>query len=277
MLIRRFRLHIVYVLFILFIGVVAVIGAIGLGRFYLRIVKEGTVPKYTKVTTDISKSVAAEGKYKYLQLYPIPVYFLQVGVYSDTAGAQEAAEPLTEAGYAPYITQMAPYKIWIGIFQNRSDSEIIKQHLKDKGFGGFTGSIVVNGANLKYEAGRETFIKGITPLLEANSSWLKVNLQLFHVDQSESINWQDFEEQVSVAAEVYKEVGRLNGEFSSNNVDINRGFEELRKTMEEYHRQLAVLLKEKDQTNYQILQCRLLQFIDKYQQVWQQIDNISKT
>lgn len=277
MIIRRFRLHIVNVLFILFIGFVAVFGAIGLGRFYLRIVKEGSVPKYTKVTTDISKSVAAEGKYKYFQLNPIPVYFLQVGVYSDTAGAQEAAEPLMEAGYAPYITQMAPYKIWIGIYQNRSDLEIIKQQLKDKGFGGFTGSIVVNGADLKYAAGREIFIKEITPLLEAYSSWLKENLQLFHVDQLERINWQDFEKQVTVAAKVYEEAGRLDGEFSSNNVDINRGFEELRNMMEEYHRQLAVFMKEKDQTNYQKLQCRLLQFIDKYQQVWQQIDNVSKT
>lgn len=277
MIIRRIRLQIGYILCILFIGLIAVAGAVGLGRFYLKIVREGSIPRYTKVTADGAKSVAAGDQYKMVMLTPIPVYFLQAGVYSDVAGARDAAGSLEEAGYTPYITESNPHKIWLGVYLERSDTELVKQQLKDKGVGSFTASIVINGVNLRYGRGSENFVKQITPVLEVYTSWVKENLQVFHSDNVKRLNWPVIEKQAAVAAEVYKEVQQVGSELKSNHEGINRSFAALGAAMEEYHEQFDGFMKKKDQKTYEMMQYRLLRFIDKYQQLWQEIDNVSKT
>ncbi len=274
---RNLKIRLGLWLCILSISALAVGGALYLGKLYLGIIREGGVPKSTKVDANTSKSVVARDEQKTLLLNPIPVYYLQVGVYSDLQGAQEAAVPFQEMGYMPYITQSAPYKIWIGIYQRRGDTEFVKQQLRDKGFGSFTAATVINGSNLRYNKGMEAFMMEIAPVLEVYTVWLKENLALFQADHVDRLNWDIVEKQYPVIEKVYSDIRGLNNEASSNNDAINEKFRSLNDTVGGYQTGLEVLKKQRNQESYSALQYRLLEFIDNYLLLWQRIDNISKT
>lgn len=274
---RFLKTNFLAVLGVLLAAIVALGGAVLLGKFYLALVREGSVPKSTRVLSDPSKSVVAQREQEMVFLTPIPVYFLQAGVYTDLEGAQDAAKPFVDLGYSPYITQASPYKIWIGVYQKRGDTEFTKQQLKDKGYGSFTGSLVVNGSNLRYSKGSEPFIKEITPVLDTYTKWLKECLPLFAADHIDRLNCPLLEQDVPVFEQVYQEIVNPKDDLSTNNQKINEGFENLRLSVEEFHVQLSNLKKNRQQSNYAAIQRQLLEFIDKYQLLWQEIDNISKT
>ncbi len=263
-------------LFILLVSCLAVGISFCLGQLYLSIIKEGTVPRSTKVNTDNSKSVAASDNRRVLFLDPIPVYYLQAGVYSDLQGAQQAAQFLKEMGYHPYVTQSAPYKIWIGVYQKRERTETIKQQLKDKGIGSFSGSAVINGSNLWYGEGNETFINQIAPVLRAYTAWLKENLKIFHADRVEDLQWSVVSSQITVIGKVYEEIQSF-AVVRTNSDTINKRFENLMDTVEGYHAQLDNFQQLRNQENFRLLQYRLLNFVDNYLLLWQEIDNIDKT
>lgn len=261
---------------VLSVTVLALSGAFYLGKLYISIVQEGNVPKSTKVTSDGSKSVVARDDSKLLLLNPVPVYFLQAGVYSDLEGAQQGAAPFAKMGYNPYITETAPYKVWIGVYKNRIDTETVKSVLRDKGFGSFTGSLVVNGENLRYGQGNEEFVHAITPLLENYTNWLKENLELFHADRAEKLNWDIVKRQSAVVETVYGQI-RSETKIKSNNESVNTRIKSLEDTMGGYKEQLEVLQAEKSPESYFSLQVQMLHFIDNYCILLQEIENISKT
>ena len=274
---RNIKLRLGLWLCVIAVSALGIVGAIYLGNIYLEIIKQGGVPKSTKVNNSNSKSVVALEEQKTLLLNPIPVYYLQAGVYSDVPGAQEAAKPLADLGYMPYITQSTPYRIWLGVYQKRGDTEFIKQQLKDKGFGSFTASCVINGSNVRYSKGSELFIKEITPILETYTRWLKESLTLFHADNVARLNWDLIDGQRTVIDKVYKDVSNQNREIKTNNDAINQRFAVLYDTTAGYQNQLDLFCKQRDQKAFQTLQNELLRFVDNYLLLWQEIDNISKT
>lgn len=274
---RRFKPKIGLIVCIIAAAALAAGGAYSLGKLFLVIINQGNVPGGKRVTTDNSKSVVAREEQKLFLLNPVPVYFLQAGVYSTPESAAEAAKQLEKAGYMPYITQSQPHKIWLGIYEQRFGTEVIKQQLRDRGIGSFTASVVVNGANLRYGQGSEGFIKEIAPLLEVYTTWLKDNLPLFHAADAGQLNWNAVEKQESVIEKVYGEIIRLDEGFSTNNEEVNSKFKVLRTTVEEYHRLLDGFLDQRDRAGYFRLQNKLLSFIDSYQEIWKEIDNVSKT
>ncbi len=265
------------VFFVLLGCAAAVGGAVYLGKLYLGIIKEANVPRSTRVNTENSRPVTAQDNQKLLLLNPIPVYYLQAGVYSDLKGAREAVRPIEELGYIPYITRSAPYRIWIGVYQKRNDADTIKGYLRDKGIGSFTGSVVINGSNLKYGKGSEVFIKEISPLLETYTTWLKENLELFNADSVDRLNWSVIEKQSPVIAKVYKDIQGFENETKTNRAELNEKLRNISETVERYNIQLNIFKKQRNQQNYMVLQSKLLEFIDSYLHLWQEIDHISKT
>ncbi|PKM82983.1 MAG: hypothetical protein CVU89_02320 [Firmicutes bacterium HGW-Firmicutes-14] len=274
---RKIRIKVGILICTAAIFAAAVGGAYLLGEFYLDIIKKGYVHQGTRVSSDGTESVVAEEEEKTLFLNPIPVYYLQAGVYSDMAGARQAAKPLEEMGLVPYITNGAPYRIWIGVFQKRSDAEPVKQILREKGISSFTGSVVINGSNLKYSKGREVFIRQVSPVLEAHTNWLKENLDLFHADCAERLNMEVLREKLSVVDSVYKDIESLDRELDTNSGNISRQLEKLRSSVTEFHKQLFVFRDKGDQDSYALLQFKMLAYIDNYLTLWWEIDNISKT
>lgn len=262
---------------IIMVGWLAVIGGIYLGRFCLGVVRQGTVPNSTMVSVKTYEPVTAPGDGKALMLNPIPVYYLQVGVYSDLVGAEEAAKPLRALGYNPYITQNAPFRLWLGVYQKRADTELVKQQLKDKGFGSFTASSVINGANLRYNKSAETFIQGISPVLDEYTVWLKENLVLFGTDSIARLNWEQVDQQLTVLDKVYNELLTSGRELNTNSPQMNRSFTALLSTVEEYQSELQNFRRQKDRQSFDALQYGLLKFIDNYLLLWEEINNISKT
>jgi len=192
-------------------------------------------------------------------------------------GAGKAAKPLKDLGYQPYITRQAPFRIWVGVFRERKDTEQLKQELKDKGFGSFTGSVVINGGNLQYGKGREIFIKEITPLLKAYTTWLKENLILFGSGTPGSLNFSKDGVQPTVLEEVYREVQVLQKEVNSNSETMNKRFANVNKSIGDFNSQFNTFMEEKDYREFVMLQYRLLGFIDNYLLLWQEIDNINKS
>lgn len=262
---------------ILIVCWLAVTGGVYLGRFYLGIIRQGNVPEGTKVNANTSKPVAAPREEKVLQLTTIPVYYLQVGVYTDLQGAEEAAKPLRVLGYNPYITQTAPFRLWLGVYQKRADTEFIKQQLKDKGFGSFTASSVINGSNLRYNKGAEPFIQDISPVLEQYTAWLKENLALFDTDSVERLNWNQIDQQFTVVDKVYNNLVVTRQGLTTNNPKISQGLTLLSDTAGGYQTQLRKFRRDKDQQSFAVLQNTLLRFIDNYLLLWERLDNISKT
>lgn len=262
---------------IVMVGLLAVAGGVCLGRFYLGLIKQGSVPESTKVNAGNSKPVVVPIDEKVFLLNTIPVYFLQVGVYSDLQGAEEAAKPLRVLGYNPYITQTSPLKLWLGVYQKRADTESLKQQLKDKGFSSFTASIVINGSNLRYNKGAETFILGVSPILEQYTVWLKENLALFDTDSVEKLNWNQVNQQLTVIDEVYNDLLTLSRDMTTNNPEINQSLKMLSDTIEGYQAELQQFRLQKNQQSFAALQNCLLRFIDNYQLLWDKLDNTSKT
>lgn len=254
----------------------AVSGAFYLGKLYLGIVREGSMANSKKVFSRNTKSVSAQDTSKLLLLNPVPVYFLQVGVFSDLQGAKTAAKPLAELGYSPYITQSSPHKLWLGVYKNREDTEAEKRLLKDKGFGSFTGALVVNGSNLRYSRGNEAFIKEISPVLDTYTLWLKENLELFHADTVEKLDWNKMEKQETVIDSVYKRV-TYNKKIRTNNGTVNLRLGNIEDNIGGYKQQLEAFNNDKSRGAYCLLQSQLLRVIDNYQLLLQEIDNISKT
>lgn len=251
-------------------------GAFYLGKLYLNIVKEGSTANSKKVFSRSAASVTAQDKSKLLLLNPVPVYFLQVGVFSDLQGAEEAAKPLIEMGYSPYITQSAPHKLWVGVYKNREDTESVKRLLKDKGFGSFTGALVVNGSNLRYGKGNEAFVKEISPVLDTYTLWLKENLEIFHTDTVEKLNWDQIKKQETVIDNVYKNV-TANKTIRTNKETINLRLGYIEDTIGGYKQQLEAFNNGKSREAYCLLQFQLLRVIDNYQLLLQEIDDMSKT
>lgn len=251
-------------------------GAFYLSKLYVGILTKGFVPQAVKVNTDNSKSVVAGEDQETLMLNPVPVFFLQAGVFSDQQGAQTGMKPLTELGYKPYITQSPPHKLWIGIFASRAGTEPIKAKLLDKGIGSFTGSVVVNGSNLRYAKTNEALIKEVSPVLDLYTQWLKENLQIFGGGDVAELDQTLLEKQLTVAGKVYNDISRQQP-LKFNNEDIHNSFNSLRKNVDEYWSQLQVFGKEKKQEQYQALQWKLLEFVDNYMVIIQKIENISKT
>lgn len=251
-------------------------GAFYLGKLYLDIVREGSMANSKKVFSRNTTSVTARDKSKILLLNPVPVYFLQVGVFSDLQGAQAAAEPLIKLGYSPYITQSAPYKLWLGVYKNREDTETDKGLLNDKGFGSFTGALVVNGSNLRYGKGSEAFIKEISPVLDTYTLWLKENLEIFHADTVEKLNWNQIQKQATVIDKVYNKVN-ANRNIRTNSETVNLRLGSIEDNIGGYKQQLEAFNNDKSRETYSLLQSKLLRVIDNYQLLLLEIDNISKT
>lgn len=259
------------------VGLLAIAGGVYLGRFYLEIIRQSSIPESTKVNVDSTKSVVVPSDEKLLLLNTIPVYFLQVGVYTDLQGADEAADPLRVLGYNPYITQTAPFRLWLGVYQKRADTKFIKQQLRDKGFGSFTASIVINGSNLRYNRGMETFILGISPVLEQYTAWLKENLAIFDTDSVDRLNWNQVNQQFTVADKVYNNLLTSSQDLTTNNPEINQSLKMLSDTVEGYQAEMQKFRRQKNQESFAALQGRMLRFIDNYVLLWEKLDNISKT
>lgn len=270
----RFRLGVVMIA--LSLTAFAASGAFYLGKLYLNIVKEGSMANSKKVFSRSTTSVTAQDRSKILLLNPVPVYFLQVGVFSDLQGAQQAAKPLINLGYSPYITQSAPHKLWVGVYKNREDTETEKLLLKEKGFGSFTGALVVNGSNLRYGKGNEAFIKEISPVLDTYTLWLKENLEIFHADTVEKINWDQIKKQETVIDNVYKSV-TSNKSIRTNNETVNLRLGNIEDNIRGYKQLLDAFNNDKSRERHCLLQSHLLRMIDNYQLLLQEIDNISKT
>lgn len=273
---RSIRLKIGLWFCIALVGWLAIAGGIYLGRFYLAIIRESSVPQGTKVNADTSSPVVVPGD-KLLSLNTIPVYYLQVGVYTDLLGAEEAAKPLRDLGYNPYITQTAPYRLWLGVYQKRADTEFIKQQLKDKGFGSFTASVVINGSYLKYHKGAENFMLEISPVLEQYTAWLKENLALFNTDSVERLNWNQVNKQFTIMDTVYNKLLTSSQDLTTNNQEINQSLTMLSDTAGGYQVELQKFRLQKDQQSFEALQNSLLKFVDNYVLLWEKLDNISKT
>lgn len=263
-------------LLVIIITAVAVLGAFYLGRLYIDIVREGSYSGSKRVISNKSKSVVAQDEGKILLLNPVPVYFLQAGVYSDMKGAQDAAKPLSSLGYRLYITQSAPHKIWIGIYKNRSDTETVKRKLMEKGYGSFTGAVVVNGENLRYRKGNEALVKQIAPVLETYTLWLRENLELFHAGSIDRLNNEVFLKQTTVVDTVYKAFD-ANSQIRTNSENVNRRFGSIEVTVRGYKQELEAFKKQKTADRYSLLQSQLLRFIDNYLLLLQEIDNLSQT
>ena len=274
---RNIRMRLGFFACVIFICAISVSGAYYLGKLYLGIIREGAVPKSTRVSSGSYQSTAAPEELKLLSLDPIPVYYLQAGVFSDMEGARVAAEPLEELGYIPYITRSAPYRLWIGVYQKRGDADLVKVQLRDKGIGSFTGSVVINGSNLRYSKGNEAFIKETAPVLETYTTWLKANLALFSADNAGRLDWIEIEKQGSVIDEVYNDIVNTKKDTESNSEELNRMFGAIEDTVGRYKEQLNVFKKQHNTRNFAVLQCRLLEFIDNYQLLRREIDNINKT
>ena len=255
----------------------AITGGVYLGRFYLEIIRQGNVPQGTKVNATTSKPVAVPSDERVLQLNTIPVYYLQVGVYTDLQGAEEAAKPLRDLGYNPYITQTAPFRLWLGVYPKRTDTEFIKQQLRDKGFGSFTASSVINGSNLRYNKGTEPFIQEISPVLEQYTAWMKENLALFDTDSVQRLNWNQVNQQFTVTDKVYDNLVLSSRGLTMNNTEISQGLTLLSDTVGGYQVQLQKFRRDKDQQSFAALQNTLLRFIDNYLLLWEKLDNINKT
>ncbi|HWI54932.1 MAG TPA: SPOR domain-containing protein [Desulfobacteria bacterium] len=255
---------------------VSVLGAFYLGRFYLDIMRQGTYSGSTRVMLNQSKSVAAQDQGKLLTLNPVPVYFLQVGVFSDMEGAKIAAKPLNDLGYRPYITQTAPHKIWIGLYKNREDTEIIKRKLIEKGFSSFTGAVVVNGENLRYGKGSEALITEIRPLLENYTLWLKENLEIYHAGGADSLDSNLVQRQMTVVNNVYKAI-ETDSRFQTGSEIIDRRFGYIKDTVRGYKQELDALGDKITPDRYSMLQFQLLRFIDNYLILRQEIGNLSQT
>lgn len=262
---------------IIMAGWLAVAGGVYLGRFCLSIVRQGTVPQDTMVNVQAYESAAALEDGKILVLNPIPVYFLQVGVYTDLQGAEEAAKPLRNLGYNPYITQTAPFRLWLGVYQKRADTELVKQQLKDKGFGSFTASTVINSGSLRYNKSAETFVRGISPVLDKYTVWLKENLVLFGTDSIDRLNWELADRQFTVLNKVYNDLLASGRDLNTNSPQINQNFSALLNITGNYQFQLRNFQRQKDRQSFESLQYGLLKFIDSYLLLWEEINNISKT
>lgn|GEM_PF-1789248 len=274
---ERLRLRAGIMIGIMCICAVAVAGAFYLGQTYLRIIREGKPPEGARVKADNSAAVVARDEVKTLFLNPVAVYYLQAGVYSDLQGAGEAVLPLEEMGYAPYVTATAPYRIWVGVYQKRTDTEIIKSRLREQGISSFTGSVVINGSNLRYSRGSEIFIKETAPVLEAYTAWLEENLQIFNAGEVDGLDWSLTEKQFTVCERVYTEVRVFDNELRSNHKTLDIRFSKLRDAVSAFEGQSHVFRENRDSEDYMLLQNRMLSFIDNYLLLWQEIENSSKT
>lgn len=270
----RFRLGVVMIA--LSLTAFAAGGAFYLGKLYLDIMREGSMANSKKVFSQRTTSVTAQDNSKVLLLNPVPLYFLQVGVFSDLQGAREAAKPLIKLGYSPYITQSAPHKLWVGVYKNREDTETDKLLLKDKGFGSFTGALVVNGSNLRYGVGNEAFVKEISPVLNTYTLWLKENLEIFHADIVQDLNWNQIKKQETVVEKVYQSIS-TNRNVRTNNQTVNLRLGNIEDNIGGYKQQLDAFNHDKSREAYSLLQFQMLRVIDNYQILLQEIDNISKT
>jgi len=272
----RFRPGVGILLCFFAISAAAVVGACLLGKTFIMIISEGKAPESTRVMTDDSRPVAVREENSNLLLEPVPVYYLQVGVYSERRGAEEAAKPLYELGYNPYITRNAPYRIWVGVFRERKDTEQLKLALKEQGYGSFTGAVVINGENLQYGKGRELFIKEIGPVLEAYTAWLKESLAVLPSGSS-AFDFEKASARLSVLENVYRETQLLESEVEYNSDLINTRIREVHQSIGNFHGQLKIHLETKDSGGLVSLQYKLLEFMDNYLLLWQEINSISKT
>lgn len=273
----RFRPGVGILLCFFAISAAAVVGACLLGKTFIMIISEGKPPESTRVMTGDSRPVAAREEKSNLLLDPVPLYYLQAGVYTDRGGAEEAVEPLQELGYYPYITRNAPYRIWVGVFRERKDTEQLKLALKEQGYGSFTCAVVINGENLQYGQGRELFIKEIGPVLEAYTAWLKESLAVLPSGSSEALGFGANSARLSVLEEVYQKTQLLETEVSSNSNLMNTRFRDVHQSIGNFHAQLNIFLETKDPDGIVLLQYKLLEFMDNYLLLWQEINNISKT
>lgn len=273
----RFRPGMGVLLCFLAVLAVSAAGAYLLGKTFITIISEGKHPERTKVMTGDSRPVAAREEKSHLLLDPVPVYYLQAGVYTDRGGAEEAVKPLQELGYNPYITRNAPYRIWVGVFRERKDTEQLKLALKEQGYGSFTCAVVINGENLQYGQGRELFIKEIRPVLEAYTAWLKDSLAVLPSGSSEAMDFGGDSARLSVLEEVYRKTQLLESEVSSNSNLMNTRFRDVHQSIGNFHGQLNIFMETKDPDGIVLLQYKLLEFMDNYLLLWQEINNISKT
>ncbi|WP_418790755.1 SPOR domain-containing protein [Phosphitispora sp. TUW77] len=276
-LIIRFRPAIGILLCFFGVSAASLAGAYLLGKTFLMIIGEDKLPESTRVMTGDPRPAAAQVQKYNLLLDPVPVYYLQVGVYSDPEGALEAAKPLRDMGYNPYITKYAPYRIWVGVFRERKDTEQLKQELKEYGYGSFTGAVVINGKNLQYGKDSELFIKEISPVLKAYTAWLKEVLIVLPSGSSEILDFRKERNRFSVLEEVYQKIPLPESEVKFKNHLMNTRFRNVDQSISNFHTQLNECFELQDPDMIVLLQYKLLEFIDNYLLFCQEINNISAT
>jgi hypothetical protein len=175
------------------------------------------------------------------------------------------------------VTQSAPYKVWIGVFSKRSNTELLKQQLRDKGIGSFTGSIVINGSTLTYNEGSTEFVKSVTPLLETYTSWLKEAVVFCDTNRNEWTERNSIKDQALVVEKVYGKLLPLCGKVVTNTDAINYRLSTLKKSMELSQAEAQAFTQQTDPKKQMELQNRLLAFIDEYLLLWQEINNLCKS
>ncbi|KNZ69575.1 Sporulation domain-containing protein [Thermincola ferriacetica] len=142
-----------------------------LGKAYLGILKSGGEKRTSQPPG--AKAVVAEKQAGSVALTPVPVFYLQGGVYSDLESARQAAGDFLSLGLDPFITEKAPYRLYIGFFGTREEAYKFKDYLKEKEVGAFVQANMLNATELSFPEEKAELVYKWAPFLEKCSLFIK--------------------------------------------------------------------------------------------------------
>lgn len=227
----RRKQGLVVVLVSFFLVTISVAGSVLLGKLYINILAKGQVetPKQDSKVVNANKVIKVE---------PLPVFFVQTGVFSDKEGASQGVKQLAEQGFEAYQGKIKPYRIYAGVFGKREAAMDFKKDLEAKNISSYIYSEVINNSQLVIND--EEQIKNPTETMGQIREWLRINLSLFNgYDGAKAGKFSD--EQIK-AAELYKKFSAAMG-TKEKKIDWYQN-------IELYQKQVSILEKEWGEDNY---------------------------
>lgn len=113
-----------------------------------------------------------------LRLEATDYYTYQVGIFTQSAEAQEVIDAFAKEGYRLWVTAESPYQLLLGSWAENPQNEQLPEEIKNLGQDTVVVKKTLNEVSLKYKDADSIYKERIAPLLSAADVILKQSLNM---------------------------------------------------------------------------------------------------
>ncbi len=207
-----------------------------------------------------------------LQLEPQEYYTVQIGSYPDVISGQQRVNALAQAGYRVFVSEEAPYRLWIGCTGAEPSLEHLPEEITSVGSDVFVQKLILNQSVFQFPAEDASELQEVAVLLSSYDVMFKHSLKLFQDYCYENCSEENWTAMIGQVQEELKllQTSAQNFLMATEQEAIVSKLLDLLTVTEEYSESLQLIADKKNTQVVLLSQSCLLELIAQYHSFMEQ-------